>query len=224
MTTRVKSIEPAANGTQVPDKGQHLLIEPIRPKILDITIEGLTPLVVNAWSKKAIQMMIAKQTGKHRQKKEAKDPEKDYLESLYMSKDGWTGIPAGGMKGCLVNACRVVEGLPMTLAKRIIFVESQGISVAHGKQLVRVNGTHHIHEEMVRIDGGKTADIHFRAMYELPWEIRFDVTFLENIVSAEQMCNLIELAGYVEGLCEHRPGSPYSNTGDRGRFRIKRSV
>ena len=42
MTTRVKSIEPAANGTQVPDKGQHLLIEPIRPKILDITIEGLS--------------------------------------------------------------------------------------------------------------------------------------------------------------------------------------
>ncbi len=197
-----------------------VVIERVQPQILEIEIVGLTPLLVSAWSQKAKQQMLDKQMKKAAKAKDAKDPEQCYRDSLYVSTEGWTGIPAGGVKGCLVNACRAVDGLPMTLAKRMLFVRSQGVT-AGGLGLVRVYGEHQMHEAMVRLESG-TADIRFRAIYPT-WSAKLEVEFLGNVISAEQVCNLIELAGYIEGLCEHRPGAPKNNTGDKGRFHIKQS-
>jgi len=194
-------------------------IPQIEPKILLVPIVGITPLLVCAWSHKAKQQMLDKQMKKANRGKAAKDPEADYLASLYVSTEGWTGIPAGGVKGCLVNACRAVDGLPMTLAKRMLFVRSQGVT-KDGQQLVRVNGEHKMHQGMVRIDMG-TADIRFRGIYDT-WSMDLEIEYLANMISPEQIANLIELAGFVEGLCEHRPGAPKSNTGSNGRFKIRR--
>lgn len=222
MATRTKS--PAVeNGAVLPAvplaKTEQVVIPRIEPKIVEIEIVGTTPLLVNAWSKKARQMMLDKQMRKAKTGREAKNPEKDYKASLYVSTDGWTGVPAGGVKGCLVNSCRATD-IPMTLAKRMIFVRSQGVT-AGGQGLVRIYGDHQMHESMVRIDSGGTADIRFRACYP-KWSMKLEIEFLASVLSAEQVANLVELAGFVEGLAEHRPGSPKSNTGDNGRFRIKR--
>jgi hypothetical protein len=195
-----------------------ILIERVQPKIMELEIVGFTPLLVCAWSEKAMNMMLAKQQKKATRGKEAKDPEADYKASRYISTEGWDGIPAGGVKGCLVNACRAVDGLPMTLAKRMIFVRGQG-RTAEGQELVRIYGEHKMHKAMVRIDNGGTADIRFRAIYP-QWSVKLELEFLANVVSAEQVANLVELAGFIEGLCEHRPGAPKSCTGNNGRFRI----
>lgn len=199
---------------------QKIIIEPISPQIVCIEVVGITPLIVNAWSHKARTQMLNKQMKKASRGREAKNPEEDYKASLYTSTEGWTGIPAGGVKGALVNSCRAVEGLPMTLAKRMVFVRSQGVTAA-GQGLVRIHGEHKMHEAMVRIDNGGTADIRFRAVYS-EWSATFEIEFLSSVISAEQIANLVELAGFIEGLCEHRPGAPKNNTGDNGRFQIKR--
>lgn len=216
---------PATNNgnlaTLAPPPVAGVLIPPVQPRRIELTIVGLTPLLVCAWSHKAKQQILDKQMKKANKAKEAKDPEADYRASLYVSTEGWTGVPAGGVKGCLVNACRAVDGLPMTLAKRMIFVAAQGQTKA-GQQLVRVHGEHKMHEGMVRIDSGGTADIRFRAIYPLPWSIKLEIDFLPNVISAEQVGNLVELAGFCEGLCEWRPGAPKCNTGDFGRFQIRR--
>ena len=164
--------------------------------------------------------MLEKQMKKPKKALPAKDPQADYLASLYVSTEGWTGIPAGGVKGCLVNTCRLVDGLPMTLAKRLCFVRSQG-QTKEGKQLVRVYGEHELHENPVRINNGAGTDIRFRAVYPR-WSINLEIEYLKNVISAEQVANLMELAGWGEGLCEWRPGAPKNNTGDHGRFKIKR--
>lgn len=205
-------VEAASNET--------IVIGRIQPKIIEVEIVGMTPLLVCAWSQKARKQMLDKQMKKANRGKEAKDPQADYMASRYISTEGWDGIPAGGVKGCLVNACRAVDGLPMTLAKRMIFIRSQGRTPA-GQQLVRIYGKPELHEAMVRIDNGGTTDIRFRALYR-DWSAKLEIEFLDRIISAEQLCNLIELAGFVEGLCEHRPGAPKSCTGDGGRFQIKR--
>ena len=213
--------KPEANGTtHAPQQGgEQVFIQRIQPKVLELEIVGLTPLLVCAWSEKAQRQMLDKQMKKAKQAREAKDPQADYMASLYVSTEEWTGIPAGGIKGCIVNACRAVDGLPMTLAKRMVFVRSQGITKT-GQELVRVYGDHEMHQAMVRIDNGGSADIRFRAIYR-EWSIKLEIEYLANVISAEQVANLIETAGYVEGLCEHRPGAPKSNTGSNGRFRIK---
>ena len=219
--TKMQNGKPeVVNRLPAPKNESAVIIKPIEPKIVQIKIVGITPLLVCSWSHKAKQQMLDKQMKKGGKiGKEAKNPEENYQASLYKSTEGWTGVPAGGVKGCLVNACRAVDGVPMTLAKRMIFVRPDGRTEG-GQDLVRVHGKHHIHEGMVRIDMG-TADIRHRAMYD-EWEIHLAIEFLENMISPEQICNLIELAGFVEGLCEHRPGSPKSNTGNYGRFQVKR--
>lgn len=199
--------------------GMSITIPPVNTAIVEIEVEGVTQLLVNAWSHKARQQMLDKQMKKAKQAKEAKNPEQDYLSSLYTSTEGWTGIPASGVKGCLVNACRAVDDLPMTVAKRMIFVRGQG-KTEKGVDLVRVYGKHEMHEAMVRLDNGGTADIRYRACYP-QWSMKLEIEFLPNIISAEMLANLVSLAGFIEGLCEHRPGSPKSCTGTNGRFRIK---
>jgi hypothetical protein len=109
----------------------------------------------------------------------------------------------------------------MTLAKRMLFVVGQGVT-KEGQELVRIYGDHEMHEAMVRIDNGGTADIRFRAIYR-KWSAKIQIQYLSSVISAEQVCNLVELAGFVEGWCEHRPGSPKSNTGSNGRFQVRRS-
>jgi hypothetical protein len=211
---------PAPGETPSVDGDKQFLIPRITPKIIVVEITGTSPLLVNAWSKKARQMMLDKQMKKAKRGRDAKVPEEDYKNSLYISTEGWTGIPAGGMKGCLVNACRACD-IPMTMAKRMIRVLSQGVT-ADGKELVRIYGNHVMDESPVRIDNGGTADIRFRARYD-KWSCKLEVSFLENIISAEQVLNLIEMAGWIEGLCGHRPGSPKSNTGSNGCFEVKRN-
>lgn len=215
---------PSRNGVSAspeePTGSIGIVIPRIQPKVIEIEIVGTTPLIVCAWSEKAKRQMLDKQMKKAKTAKEAKKPEEDYKNALYVSTEGWTGIPAGGVKGCLVNACRGVDDLPMTIAKRMLFVQAQGYT-KDGQGLVRVYGEHEMHQAMVRIDNGGTADIRFRPIYR-EWSCKLQIEFLPNILSAEQVCNLLELAGFVEGLCEHRPGAPKSNTGNNGRFCIKR--
>lgn len=198
--------------------GMHITIPKIEPKTLLISVRGTTPLLVCAWSEKAKRMILDKQEHKANKARPPKNPHEDYMNALYTSTDGWTGVPAGGIKGSLVNACRAVSGLPMTLAKRMIFVKAQGYT-KDGQGLVRIYGEHHMHQGMVRIDNGKTADIRFRPEYK-KWGAQIEIDFLSNVISAEQVANLVMLAGYIEGWCEHRPGAPKSNTGDLGRFEI----
>lgn len=225
MATKTKPDEANGHATEprfeVPAKSQEtVVIDKITPKIVEIPIVGITPLLVCAWSHKAKKQMLDKQMKKATRGKEAKDPEADYKASLYVSTEGWTGIPANGVKAALVNACRAVDGLPMTLAKRMLFVRGQG-KTAGGQELVRIYGDHQMHEAMVRIDNGGTADIRFRGIYP-EWKANLEIEFLASVISAEQVGNLVELAGFIEGLCEHRPGSPKSNSGSNGRFQIVR--
>lgn len=193
-------------------------IEPPKMQVIRIPIVGKTPLIVHAWSKKAITMMEDKQQGKSHKAREHKNPEQDVLESRYISKEGWDGIPASGFKACMVNACRGVDGFPMTEAKRFFFVISQGNSELDGTDLVRIHGKHQPYRSMVRLET-KVADIRYRAIYP-EWKMDIEVEFLASKISPEQVVNLVSLAGEIEGLCEWRPGAPKSNSGNYGRFTV----
>lgn len=209
---------PASKAKPKDTEIQKIVIAPIEIKLMQITIEGITPLIVHNWSEKARKEMRDKQQKKANKAREAKDPQAEYLAALYTHEEGWTGIPASGVKGCLVNACRMVNGLPMTLAKRMLYVHADATN-AKGQDLVRVYGEHEMHEANVRLESG-TADLRYRPIYK-KWEIPLTIQYIANVVSAEQVANLINMAGMCEGLCEHRPGSPKSNTGTNGMFKIR---
>ena len=63
-------------------------------QVVEITLIGDSPLVCHAWSDKAKRAMLDKQMKKATPAKEAKDPEADYLASLYPHPEGGYGFPA----------------------------------------------------------------------------------------------------------------------------------
>jgi len=197
-----------------------LEIMPLNIETATFKIVGITSLIVHAWDEKAIKMMLDKQMGNAAamKQRDKKDPDADFNASRYISTEGWDGVPATGFKAALVETCRLVNGLTMTMAKRAFFVHADGTHPS-GMGLVRIDGKPTKRRDMVRINNGSTADIRFRAEYK-KWSAVVSIDYNASIITMEQVGNLLAWAGYSEGICEWRPGSPESATGMHGRFRV----
>lgn len=196
-------------------------ITPLKIQTIEIPIIGDTELIVHRWSEKAKKQMLDKQMGKATPKgrgaREAKDPEADYESSMYRFDDGRYGFKAEGFKAAIVGACRMFDGLPMTVAKIAIRVE--GEVNKDGEQLVQIQAEPRMREDMVRLESG-VADIRYRAGF-WPWSAMIKVTFNAGIISLEQLYNLVDAAGFG-GVGEWRPSAPKSMTGSFGCFHVAR--
>jgi hypothetical protein len=185
----------------------------IAPERIDIQrvrvrIVGDSPLIVHAWSEKAKQMMLDKQMKKGTQAKEAKDPERDYQDSMYHLPDGRTGFPAVGVKAC---AIRGAKGLGMVMSDTRAAFHIEG-------ELLTIDGEPQPREDMVRVGMG-TADIRFRAEYPV-WSIDLPITYNARIVSAEQIVAMLDAGGFGTGLGEWRP----EKDGQFGRFHVEQTA
>jgi len=161
----------------------------------ELTLVGDSPLICHAWSKKAKEMMLAKQMKKPATAKVAKDPEQDYQDSLYPHPEGGYGFPAVAFKSAAVSACRALD-------KSITMVQARGAFHVIG-ELVKIDGDPRPREDMVRIGMG-TADIRFRGEFPV-WNTTFLVRYNANVLTAEQIINLFNHAGFHVGVGENRP-------------------
>jgi len=187
-------------------------IPPLEFVDISIKIESISPLIVSHFSSKARKMILDKQMGKAKAKKhEPKDPDADYLASIYWidDKKGITGFPAVGFKSAMVRAGKAL-GHAMTDTRGAIFVKPD-----HG-DLIQIHGEHRKREDTVRLTTG-VADIRFRAEYP-KWKATLNIQFNLGVISKDQVAQLVELAGFSCGVGEWRPEK--SNTGSFGRWQI----
>lgn len=183
---------------------------------LKIPIRGITPLIVCKFDQKVQMELMAKTEGKAKNKREAKDPEAEWNGARHISADGrWDGVHAGGVRAAIIDAARLVDGLTMTQLKQSIFVRADGYSV-EGAPLVRIHGKAVKFSNMCRTTTGVAYPRH-RPRYD-DWGATLQVEAVG--LSPEQVTNLVRIAGFCCGLCEWRPTSPESKTGDSGRFQI----
>lgn len=173
---------------------------------VQVMLIGDSPLICHAWSHKAKQAMLDKQMKKGRQAKEAKDPQKDFEESLYKlpDSDGY-GFPAVAFKSAMVGACRFVENMKMTEARGAFHILGE---------MIPIDGTPTPREDMVRVGMG-TADIRHRGEFK-SWRAVLDISFNQSAISTEQIVNLLNVAGFGVGIGEWRP----ERDGSYGRFHV----
>ena len=178
-----------------------------KPAIVNVTVHvvGTSPLITNRWSEKAKKQMLDKQMKKATKAKESKNPEQDYLESLYVLEGGGYGFPAVGFKAAAVRAGTYAE-LTMTFLRGAFHVSGE---------LVKIDGEPHPREDMVRLQG-KTADIRYRGEFS-EWRAAVPVELNESVLSVEQLANLFTIAGFAVGIGEWRP----EKNGQYGRFTIE---
>ena len=175
-------------------------------QFLDIPIVGDSPLICHAWSAKAKKEMLDKQMKKAKGARQAKSPEQDFEESLYPMEGGGYGFPSVAFKAAAVASCRAIEGVTMTLARGAFHVMGE---------LVPIKGTPTPREDMVRVGMG-TADIRYRGEFK-EWSAVLPVRFNANVLSAEQIVNLFNTAGFHVGVGEWRPGK---SGGGYGMFHV----
>jgi hypothetical protein len=179
-------------------------LPPLNIQTVQFMLVGDSPLIVHAWSEKAKKLMLDKQMKKAAQAREAKDPQADYEACFYRTPDGEYGFPAIGVKSAMVGACRFVDA-KMTMARGAFHIDAE---------MLRVFGEPRPREDMVRVGLG-TADIRYRP--EFPeWKMPVTLKFNASVMSAEQIANLLNTAGFGIGIGEWRP----EKSGSYGRFHV----
>ena len=169
-----------------------------------------------------------------------KTPEQEYEASLYPfpGKPGCYGVPAAGIKKCAVTAASL-SNVAMSVAMKAFHVigDTGGIIEILGakptlderkpalayKDIKNKKSKGTIQPEMdtriVRVGpfGNKKPATRRRAIFH-DWEITFKVRFRADLITAAQLANLYESAGFSVGLCEYRP----EKSGNLGMFSVKR--
>ncbi len=191
----------AATKTEAPVAVQLDQLDRVRTRL---TLFSETPLICHRWSEKARKEMLDSQMRKAKKPKEAKNPEHDFLDSLYPHPDGGYGFPAVAFKASAVRAGKYISGFDMIFLKCAIHINTE---------LVKIEGDPRPREDMVRVQG--KADIRFRGQFN-DWRTDIEIEHFVQMISTEQVLALFNLAGSCVGVGEWRP----EKGGIYGRFRV----
>jgi hypothetical protein len=163
----------------------------------------------------------AKQTAtdKTSAKRAPKDYAAEFNAARYRARAGnWDGVPAGAFRAAMIAACRRVDGLPMTQAKGAFFIIADGRDETDGTPLIRIDGKAAHDTRPVRLESG-VADLRNRPRYD-SWACELKIQFDADLLSANDVANLLSRAGATVGIGELRPQGPNSYGGDFGMFRV----
>jgi hypothetical protein len=208
------------------EKVEIVELKPIDIGRIPITLEGDTPLIVHAWSEKAKKMMLEKQMKKASTGREARDPVREFIESLYWLTEKPETPDEKGFEKALKKGAKF--GFPSIAFKAAAV--SGGYRAGMTKDKVSANGAFHIadefveihgvpemREDMVRLSGlGSPADLRYRGEFK-QWRAVIEVQYNKAAISAEQVINLFSVGGFASGVGEHRP----EKGGVNGRFHVK---
>jgi hypothetical protein len=180
-------------------------LKKLRLDRVEIVLLGVSPLIMHAWSQKAKEQMLAKQMKKATTGKVAKDPQRDFEESIYTDAAGLPAFPSVAFKAAAVDAA-VAMDFKKTNLRQSFHIEGEMVPILGDNPSPR--------EDMVRVGMG-TADIRYRAQFQ-QWGTILPVTINQGMLSVEQLVNLFDAAGFGIGVGEWRP----QRDGQFGRFKI----
>jgi hypothetical protein len=213
-----------AESDAAPRPPERLTIPEPNFKEMNLAIESTAPFVFNKFSTRQQRAMAEKQEagqqGKNRTRREPKDFESIWKETLHISLDGWVGIPASSFRNALITACKTV-GYKMTMAKLSIFIQADGYDKDDGSPLVRVTSEQppRRFDAPVRIAMGST-DIATRGRLD-QWTANVRVLFDLDQFRPIDILNLLSRAGLQVGVGAGRPDSRTSTGQGWGTFRVK---
>lgn len=193
-------------------------LQKIRVETARISLAGDSPLLCHRFSQKMKAEILAKQQKKAKPRKEAKDPEAQYRESLYPYPEGGYGFPVLAFKNAAVGACRYADGVRMTEARGAFHVIGDHVMIGSELyELARIEGEPEMHESVCHVGMG-TADLRYRGVFPI-WTTTLRVDYNVNALSLEQIVNLLNTAGFGIGVGEWRP----ERNGRYGMFSVESS-
>lgn len=184
-------------------------------KSIELKIFGTQPLIMHKWGQKAIEQMKDTQN-KKASSREIRDPQQEYKDSMYVTADGRYGFPTTGFKKAIIRAAQYAN-MKMTFLRGALFIEDQLFSEEQGHPvgLVEIIGEPKMREDLVKVGMGKP-DFRYRGQFD-NWKATLGILYNSNVISPEQVLNLVLIAGFSVGVGEWRP----ERDGQFGTFAIK---
>lgn len=216
-------------------------------QLMKVKLVADTPIIFHKFAEKSKRKMLEIQQKKPGAKKrEIRDPLAEYYGCYYIDSNGHVAAKVDQVKKSMVEAARYLEGVPMTLLRGSVFIvgdrdnlipvltEGKPIKLCKPKDFVLYpeeertneiwghdkNHPEHVfmREDVVVLQRG-ASDLRYRPMIR-DWALEFLVKFNADLLSAEQVMNLFQHAGFGNGLCEWRP----QKSGSYGTFSIASSA
>lgn len=186
-------------------------------------IVGNAPLVIHRFSAKTKNEMKDKmemgKSASSKKNREAKATDDLYMESKYVSKQGWEGFHAASIRNAMISACRLVN-FKMTLAKMSVFVIADGVDATEPQiPLIKIIGKSIKQEDMARVTTGQPY-VTVRAAYH-DWAAKITIRWDADQFSVDDVSNLLARVGMQVGIGEGRPDSKNSAGMGWGTFDIK---
>lgn len=194
-------------------KKETISIPPLETETATFKIEGITPLIVNKFSKKAQDQITDGHNKVPKTKRPKDNPEQDAEDSIhYFADKKRTGFPAGGFKGAMLRA-----GLQKPFEYKMINLTTW-FHIMGEEGLVEIKGTPELKTDWRRLANGVMSIVH-RSFYK-KWEATITVMFNCAAITKEQIAQLINAAGFSCGVGEWRPSSPKNKNGSYGLFKL----
>ncbi len=187
-----------------------VVIPPVEKAVVQVSIIGTSPLVQHRYSEKSKKQILDTQQGKQK-KKEPKNPEADFNDARYVMANGkGDGFKAHAVRLAMVAVAKQV-GFKMTDMRKLFFVEGNGLAKS-GESCIRIldaagkkPAKATMREDYVRVGMGKGGgnDLRYRPSY-WPWSATFTIRFDHNLIDISSILELVNRAGYANGLGENR--------------------
>ena len=188
-----------------------ITLKPIKIKEVEITIKGVSPLIVNNFNEKCQQQILDTQLKVAKEKK-PRNPVEDFMRACYwltpmpeeftqesfekaLKEGAKFGFPAKGIKASIVSGAYRNKMTPDKVSLQGAFlIPEEMIEIKYGELEMR--------QDYVRIAHNGT-DVRFRPEFK-DWSMTFKMKYNENAYSLEQLLNFINLGGFSCGLGEQR--------------------
>jgi len=212
-TTATNRISENGSATAEPkeEKRLELKIPAMELRDLRVKIVGDSPLIVNRFKDSTIRDIADKQAGAASAGRKRKDPKADYEGSIYKHPEGGYGFPCSGFAKAAVSACT-------SLGKSVISQTQARQAFRVMGDMVKIQGKPQMREDVVKVGKfpNKVADLRYRA--EFPeWSCTLTIKFNARVLTAAQIVNLFQLAGFAVGVGEWRP----EKSGQFGMFHVE---
>ena len=174
---------------------------------VQVTVQGTSPLICHRFSEAAQEQIEGPQQGAAKRGKKSRDPQAEAELSLYRNSEGVNCFPAIAFKQAMVRAAKQCD-MAMTDARTAFHVLGDLLPIRGSDPVARADRV---------VIGRGTTTIAYRPMFDT-WEIDLTIRHNARAISAEQIINLLEVAGFGVGVGDWRPEC----SGSFGMFRIRR--
>jgi hypothetical protein len=209
------------NGSKTSKKGMKevaINIPKLKIERMEILVIGDSPLIPHKFSSKSKNQIREKQAKTAKGGKEARNPHKEYLDSMYilnkdlnliadedvkkLTKDTIYGMRSISFKSAAVGACSHVDGITKVLARGAFHIDGEYVEV-------ETDEIPEMREDLVTIGMGKS-DLRYRGNFK-NWSAKLTVRYNASVLSREQIVNLFNTAGFSNGVGDWRPQTNGSN-------------